>query len=100
MLEMEASTNAVASSSKLPKTKSKHKHGDKHSKHNGHNHKHDKGVSGSKDIEGSKKKKKEKSEKGAPYEVKTMRMRLSIPPRYSADYMGGVREQLDAMVMR
>jgi DNA-directed RNA polymerase I subunit RPA43 len=89
MLEMEASVNAVASSSKLPKTKSKHK-SDKHK-----GHKRDKGAA----VNGAVLK-KSKTERGGPFEHRRMRMRLSLPPRFSGDYMIGVREQLDAMVMR
>lgn len=92
---MSSTANAVASSSKLPKTK-KSKSG-KHDKPNGSSsHKHAKGANGVKEG-GSK---KSKSERTGPFEHRRMRMRLSVPPRFSGDYMVGVREQLDGMVMR
>lgn len=35
-----------------------------------------------------------------PFEHRVQRMRLSVPPKFSADWMEGVRETLDGMLMR
>lgn len=35
-----------------------------------------------------------------PFEHRVQRMRLAIPPKFSADWMEGVRESLDGMLMR
>jgi hypothetical protein len=77
--KMSGPPNAVASSSRSEK---KHK-------------------SKSKDEERKDKgKSKDKSEKTGPFEHRTSRLRLSIPPRYGADYMAGVKDILNGMLMR
>jgi len=72
-------TNAIASSSRSEK-KHKSKSKDKDRK--------DKGKG------------KDKSEKTGPFEHRTSRLRLSIPPRYGADYLAGVKDILNGMLMR
>jgi DNA-directed RNA polymerase I subunit RPA43 len=80
---MSAQPNAVASSSSSkPKSHKTHK-----SKPKDKDRK-DKG------------KHKEKSEKTGPFEHRTSRLRLSIPPRYGADYLAGVKDILNGMLMR
>jgi len=76
---MSGPPNAVASSSRSEK-KHKSKSKDKERK--------DKGKS------------KDKSENTGPFEHRTSRLRLSIPPRYGADYMAGVKDILNGMLMR
>ena len=73
-------TNAIASSSRSEK---KHK-----SKSKDNKDRKDKGKS------------KDKSEKTGPFEHRTSRLRLSIPPRYGADYLAGVKDILNGMLMR
>ena len=72
-------TNAIASSSRSEK-KHKSKSKDKDRKDKGKN--------------------KDKSEKTGPFEHRTSRLRLSIPPRYGADYLAGVKDILNGMLMR
>ena len=74
--------NAVASSSK--KVQSKHK------------------VVDGAHQSGHKKETKStgKKEKSGPFEHRLSRMRLSVAPKYSADWLVGVREVLDGMLMR
>jgi len=74
--------NAVASSSSIHKSDKKNK-------------------SKSKDKDRKdKSKSKDKSEKTGPFEHRTSRLRLSIPPRYGADYLAGVKDILNGMLMR
>lgn len=77
---MSATPNAVASSSTPHKSQKKHKSKDKERK--------DKGKS------------KDKSEKTGPFEHRTSRLRLSIPPKYAGDYLAGVQDILNGMLMR
>lgn len=35
-----------------------------------------------------------------PFEHRVQRMRLSVPPKYAADWLAGVNETLDGMLMR
>lgn len=35
-----------------------------------------------------------------PFELRNLRMRLAVPPKFSSDYLDGVRETLDGMLMR
>lgn len=79
--------NAEASSSK-------HKHRskdgkDKESKHK-HKHKSDKKSSN----------KKSSGTPEGPFELRVQRMRLSVPPKFSADWLEGVRENLNGMLMQ
>lgn len=77
---MSAPPNAIASSSTHHKSHKKHKSKDKDRK--------DKG------------KHKEKSEKTGPFEHRTSRLRLSIPPKYGGDYLAGIKDILNGMLMR
>lgn len=45
-------------------------------------------------------KSKEKSEKTGPFEHRTSRLRLSIPPKYGGDYLAGIKDILNGMLMR
>lgn len=75
-----STTNAVASSSTHHKSHKKHKDKKEKSK--------DKG------------KHRDKSEKTGPFEHRTSKLRLSIPPKYAGDYLTGVKEILNGMLMR
>ncbi|GMK56715.1 hypothetical protein CspeluHIS016_0305550 [Cutaneotrichosporon spelunceum] len=59
----------------------------------------------SKEERRSKKDKKAKVPKAkavveGPFEHRVQRMRLSVPPKYAADWLAGVNEKLDGMLMR
>lgn len=83
--------NAHASSSKdHSKHKKKHSSRDK----DGHSRK-DKHKS-----KGHSKEKSEKKEKDTPWVHRRCRMRLSIPPKYADDWLLGIRDVLDGMLMR
>ncbi|KAK1926056.1 hypothetical protein DB88DRAFT_480527 [Papiliotrema laurentii] len=91
-----SSPNAHASSSRDPtkhkkKSKSKDKDGHKHK------HKHRDHDKSSRDKSSSS---SSSSSKSSPFEHRTTRMRLSIPPKYALDWLSGVREVLDGMLMR
>lgn len=77
--------NAEASSSKHKERKSK-------SKSKEHKHK-------SKSKERKSSKKVGASVEG-PFEHRVQRMRLSVPPKYAGNWLDGVRETLDGMLMR
>ena len=78
--------NAHASSSKDASKSKSHKEHREHKEKSKHKH-HDKD------------KKSEKS-KSAPFEHRLSRMRLSVPPKYAGDWLAGVREVLNEMLMR
>ncbi|KAL1407075.1 hypothetical protein Q8F55_006488 [Vanrija albida] len=80
--------NAVASSSKHKDRKHKDK-SSKKSKEHKHKH-HSK----------NKLPKAERSAVDGPFEHRVQRMRLSVPPKFSADWLEGVCETLDGMLMR
>lgn len=82
------SQQAEASSSKHKDRKSKSKSRDKHSKKD-RSHKH-------------KSKSLPKAERGVdgPFELRTQRMKLSVPPKFSSNWIDGVREMLDSLLMR
>lgn len=77
---MSVAPNAIASSSTPYKSQKKHKSKDKDRK--------------------DKSKHKDKSEKTGPFEHRTSRLRLSIPPRYGGDYLAGIKDILNGMLMR
>lgn len=76
------------------KSSSKQKHKDKH----GHKHKlrhHDDAVA----PNGHAAVKSRKTREG-PFEHRRSKMRISIPPKFGGDYMAGVHEILNSMIMR
>lgn len=77
---MSVPVNAVASSSTHHKSSKKHKDRKEKTK--------------------DKSKHKDKSEKTGPFEHRTSRLRLSIPPKYGGDYLAGVKDILNGMLMR
>ncbi len=90
--------NAVASSSKTHQTSHHHR-----SKSSSKHRDLDKAKS-SKPKKKSKEKRhgdqREKGEKSRPFEHRLSSMRLSVAPKFSADWLIGVREALDGMLMR
>jgi hypothetical protein len=89
-LSMSATVNAHASSSKDP-------HRQKHKK--------DKSKSKSKSTPNPSSEKKRKSktkdkDTSGPFEHRLSWMRLSVPPKFASDWLAGVREILDGMLMR
>ncbi|WVQ80314.1 hypothetical protein IAT38_002419 [Cryptococcus sp. DSM 104549] len=90
--------NATASSSKHKKDKTKSK-----SKHH-HKEKAAAPSAPAADATGKKKDKKHKHKESkgdkSPFEHRVSRMRMSVPPKFAADVMMGVREKLDGMIMR
>lgn len=82
---MSAPSNAVASSSTHQKPQKKHKSSKDKDR---------------KDKSKDKGKHREKSEKTGPFEHRTSRLRLSIPPKYGGDYLAGVKDILNGMLMR
>lgn len=111
-----ASSSKPSSAAKDPSKKSKkHKEHKEHKAHKSHKEdkdgKHHKKSGRDKESGQDKSKVKSSSsrhaekdgkgkEKKGPFELHTSRMRLSVPPKYSGDWMAGVRELLDGMVMR
>ncbi|KAL7418815.1 hypothetical protein Q5752_006499 [Cryptotrichosporon argae] len=81
-------SNAVASSSRPKEHKSKHssKHKDRDASGVGKKHK--------------KRSKPAAGSEGSPFELRVARMRLSVAPRFAGDWLAGVRETLDGMLMR
>lgn len=79
--------NAVASSSKHKDRKHKDKSSKKSKEHKHKSHK-------------NKLPKAERSAVDGPFEHRVQRMRLSVPPKFSADWLEGVCETLDGMLMR
>lgn len=78
--------NAEASSSKHKDRKHKSKSKEhKHKSKSGKEHKSSKVKTSG--VEG-------------PFEHRIQRMRLSVPPKYAANWLAGVRETLDGMLMR
>ena len=90
---MPSQSNAIASSSKPHHHPSSHHHKIKSfkSKHKDKT-KRDKRKDG--------KQEKETEGRTGPFEHRLSRMRLSVAPKFSADWLIGVREQLDGMLMR
>lgn len=81
--------NAVASSSKH-----KDRNGKSKSKRKEHKSKHKHSKSSQPKVE------RANSQVEGPFEHRIQRMRLSVPPKYSADWLAGVKETLDGMLMR
>lgn len=85
--------NAHASSSKDHSKHKKHHAKDKDG--HSHTHKHKSKSHGSKHSQPH-----EKKEKASPWEHRKCKMRLSIPPKYAEDWLSGIRDVLDGMLMR
>lgn len=101
--------NAEASSSRaLVKDHSKHKsHKDKHRGGSKHEHKSKDKSTEKHHKEGKEKKRKDHDRHKDPnrisnhsFEHRESRMRLSVPPKFAADWLAGVRDVLDGMLMR
>nr|WRH23604.1 DNA-directed RNA polymerase I subunit [Naematelia aurantialba] len=88
-------SNAIASSSTHPALNKPKQTKDKH--HSKHIH----SKSSKPKVRPDKVKDKSKDkERSGPFEHHLSRMRLSVPPKYSGDWLTGVREVLDGMIMR
>lgn len=92
--------NAHASSSKHHSKSSKKKHTSSKEKDSSSKHKQSSHSKHKSSKEKDDKKDKSTKEKATPFEHRSCRMRLSVPPKYAADWLTGVREMLDAMLMR
>lgn len=92
---MASQPNAIASSSKSHHH-SNHHHTSQFPKAKQTNHHKEKHAT-PKHAEGDKDKRKEKL---GPFEHRFSRLRLSVAPKFAADWLMGVREILDGLIMR